>query len=512
MLARKLFLSAALLLALVSSLGAQEDGNVFGGVTEYLESLMTQPVSSIVEKVDALIEAAPDDAKKATIAGIVFNFFSDSPVMGQEAVAVHIADAYFLNKKLKWPDESTYPQLYAFAEFNRSSLVGCSAPELILEDVNGIQTSLRGIAGEYKLLYFYDDQCATCRRETPRLASFASSYVGSPLTIVAIYTQDNKEAWTDYVNENFAGISNDKVSFVHLWDPEAASSYHLKYGVLSTPQMLLLDSQNTIIGRRLECEALAQLLGVENSYRERGEALLDAYFESLGDEVSVESIEEMADTYYERYYGEPSVFRDAFLTLFNYLRSSKDAVLQQGAVALAEKYVLGEPSFWAPEYVSALAAEIEMSRLNPLGEMPSDVSLVNWKGKRKNLLSCLGRRNTLVFFHLVTCEDCQRDIEELLSVSGQLKNTKVKLVYVGNDESLWQDFVADLRSRGGRRWQYFRESQDSVNDNTAIGLHGLYDLRYVPHLYVLDRSGRLVARDVPVSSLLQQQLLQSSSR
>jgi hypothetical protein len=69
--------------------------------------------------------------------------------MGHEAVAVHIADNWFLNGRLKLENENLYPILYTYAEFNRSSLVGCDAPALLMEDAEGNPVDVRSVAAPY---------------------------------------------------------------------------------------------------------------------------------------------------------------------------------------------------------------------------------------------------------------------------------------------------------------------------------------------------------------------------
>jgi len=179
---RRMFAIGMLILAFVSA-AAQEPATSHPSVTAYLQTLLEKPVDTINLCVDRLIDSVgrQQPELQSKVAGIAFDFFTDSPVMGHEAVAVHIADNWFLNNRLKLENESLYPILYTYAEFNRSSLVGCSAPPLVMEDITGRPTDIREADAAGKILFFYDTECATCRREAPLLADLVRSYQGEPL-------------------------------------------------------------------------------------------------------------------------------------------------------------------------------------------------------------------------------------------------------------------------------------------------------------------------------------------
>ena len=134
---------------------------------------------------------------------------------GNEAVSLHIAENWFLNGNSMGQSRKLASALY-FAEFNRSSMIGCDAPELILESIDGYLVNILKGDGQWKILYFYDDKCSTCKEETPQLAKFAKEYSGPRITIFAIYTQGNRREWEEYVKRIFGDISNPDVILFHL--------------------------------------------------------------------------------------------------------------------------------------------------------------------------------------------------------------------------------------------------------------------------------------------------------
>ena len=473
----------------------QQQPQVHGSVKDYFDSLIYNPVDTIIDRVDRLIAAAPDDGSRATIAGMAFDYFSTSPLMGVEAVAVHVADEYFLSHKLRWSDDNTFPLLYTYAEFNRSSLIGLPAPELTMKDIDGRNVGIREGDGQLKVLYFYDTQCATCKVETPRLARLASSYNGAPLTIYAIYTQADRDEWQRYVSENFGSTGND-VQVVHLWDPESESSYQIKYGVLSTPTMLLLDSQNTVVGRKLDCNALATLLDVKNEDIKGFEDLFDSLFEAL-EPVDEQSVAYLADSFAARTEADTALFRDTFYELYKYLRLKQDYECQKGAADIAARYMVGRPEYWSEEFVARMEEALEMFYKNPLGAKAEQVRLINEKDRSVKMLKC-GGRYTLLLFHLVQCDACGAELEALRKAAPILSQKGIRpvLVYTGKDERLWKDFLRTMKSdKSLKGWRFLRESEGD-------GMRTLYDLQYVPKMYLLDKNKIIIAKDIDASALL----------
>lgn len=473
---------------------AQEPVSTHASVTAYLQTLIEKPVPLIKLEVDRLIDStgAQHPELQGTVAGIAFDFFTMSPVMGHDAVAVHIADEWFLNKRIALEDEELYPFLYTYAEFNRSSLVGAPMPGLEAEDLSGMRREIRETPSAYKVLFFYDTECSTCRREAPLLADLLRHYHGESLTVFAIYTQDKRQAWEAYARETFGDIDNPDVELVHLWDPEAESGFHKKYGVLSTPMMLLADSQNILIGRHLDCEALARMLDIENAEALEYKKLFDTVFDSF-DPLSADDAEGVVDAFAERTRNDRALFAEVFINLFNYLRSSDLYAKQQGALYLAEKYIAAEPERWSPEFYARTVHALAMARLNPVGSVAAQLRLQTRCGRKTNLYGTR-HKGTLVLFHLIDCEQCQRELKQLEQLRTALSESdlQVTLVYVGEDARKWKRFVKEMRTPGWRFLNDFKHASD---------MHARYDLEVVPHLYLLDRKGVIIAKDLRVSEL-----------
>ena len=496
-------LTAVALLACTLCAGAQEASGVYGSLRSWLEAVSTMPVDSINARCDALIAAAPDDDTRAKIAGIAFDFFTQSPVMGAEGVSVYIADNYFLNKRLKWPSEASFPNLYTFAEFNRLSLLGMQAQPLTLESLEGGRVDVRQATGGCKILYFYEDKCASCARQTPLLVSLLKQYDGqTPLTLYAVYTQGDRSAWAKYAFANFHGIDNPKVQIYNLWDPEGTSEFHKKYSVLSTPSLLLLDADNRIAGRKLDVEALSQLLGQQESFTASLYSLLDGIRDNLGLDTLV--MADVCKSFDERLAGDAPLYRETFLGIYNYLRGQGEYDALESAALVAQEYIVGRPDLWSPEILAQTAEALRRFRLSPIGSVASDAVLIDRHGREKSMLGCGGKNYTVLFFNLISCSDCAAWKQQLREMRSLLrrKGARVVSVYVGPDPDEWAESLRASRrgnaSAGGFCSCWWKDLRTIWPDSD---LYQKYDVSTAPRLYLLDASGNILAKDITPETL-----------
>ena len=490
-------LTVALLLAagIRTPLGAQEPAaapTVYDRVTSYFEKALSKlPVDKICVQIDRLIATGHDTEQQAQLAGIAFDYYSNTPIMGQEAVAVYVADNYFLNKKLPWSDPETYPLLYTFAEFNRASLIGCDAPELVMESLEGRPISVRQDGGHYKLLYFYDPQCATCRDYTKALAELTREYRGGRLSVFTVNTGRDRAQWESYVSEHFGCINAWKVDFHHLWDPEDANDYHKAYGVLSTPAVVLIDAHNRIIGRRLDPDAAKQLLGNANFADREIRKLVREVCETLAP-VDTATADQIGRTLYAKMGADTTMYRETLYELFNYLRDHANHSYQEAAALVAERYIVGRGDYFSPEYVARVEYALEVFRMNPVGSVAPDLQLKDTSGATHRMLEGKAKKK-LVIFHIVNCPDCRREFEGIIPYADEYarKGLEIICVYVGRDAAEWKEFVRTHDPR----WTYLTDLEN------RSGLRDLYDVAFVPKIYLLDRKGKILAKEIDAPTL-----------
>ena len=462
----------------------------YKSVEEQLPFISLMPADSAIVLADRIISMMVSKEDSTHVAGMFFDYFSDCPVMGSEAVAVHIADAYFLNGKLKWPDEDSSPALFTFAEFNRSSLLGKSAPDLVMDDINGSVVDVRAIRAPLKVLYFYDVSCSTCARQTPLLVELLNAYEGdSEIAFFAIYTQSERSEWESYVKDHFDNIDNPKVTVYNIWDPELESNFQMNYGVLTTPAMFLLNSENTITGRKLDSEALGRLIKIKDNFRTSLMKMLDSVTGAVG--ASEESIMQLVATLFQRSNGDVDTFRTVLYEMFKYYRSIPLAGAQQGARRIAEDFILGVDGGWAQETLDEVKWNLEKMQLNSIGEKAVDETLFNKKGAKKKMLAG-NKPYTVLFFNIAYCKDCAQYKQDLKDASALLKSKKAKVVsvYLSADREQWLNDI-----KNNKNWTHL------TDEGPWSQLREDYDLGVVPRLYLLDKDKTIVAKDITVQEL-----------
>ena len=255
-----------------------------------------------MQECDFLIGSCTDSLVRQFVALKAYGQYLDSPVMGDEAVAIYLLDKWFFSGKVRMRNDEDLMYAKIFADFNRSSLIGMKAPELNLYLPDGSPMELFGdedVRGRLKVLYFYDTDCPKCRLETALLRNLLMTE-DYPVDFFAIYAGNDLDAWQEYVSEKFGSIGC-KATIMHLWDPELDSDFQREYGVVVTPRLFLVSADGTIIGRGLSVSALGQMLDrmfgrAELEYgSEESAALFDGMFNACGASVLREDVAEIAD-------------------------------------------------------------------------------------------------------------------------------------------------------------------------------------------------------------------------
>ena len=228
---------------------------------EYFEAMKYEPVQVQMGECDFLIESTSDSLLKNHIVRTIYDHYSQSPVMGVEAIAIHVYDKWYKPGHVKMNSDAEFFGAKIFAEFNRQSLIGCQAPELKMEASDGSFVELFTPAdnhNRFRVLYFYDTDCSNCKIQSILLSNLLATE-SFPVEFYALYTGDNRESWMKYISERF-DIPETSAKVIHLWDPEIDSDFQRKYGILQTPRMFLVAPDGTITGRGLDAYALSQML------------------------------------------------------------------------------------------------------------------------------------------------------------------------------------------------------------------------------------------------------------
>ena len=440
----KRLLTALAALFAAFTLSAQEERfEALGAkLEEYFAALAGDPIPVQNAECDFLIESCQDSLTRQFVALKIYDHYLNSKIMGDDGVAVHIADTWFIPGKIAMHSDLDVLNAKVFAEFNREAQLGAPAPVLSVQDDTGEMVSLPA-KGEYTVLYFYDTSCSTCRIETPRLVRFLKD-TDFPLKAVAFNTGDDDEAWAHY-----RATSLDVPGMIHVWDPEFESDYQRKYGVLQTPRMFLIAPDGTVVGRGLDTPALQMLVdkysgkeGYVYGTRE-GTSLYEKVFAGYGDDLKPEDVMDVAAYVAERTYGEGDTesFKHMEGDLLYFLSSQTGETFKEGTRQFIDKYILGVPDVWnkdedAAQVVSMAVMMKELLERTPVGSAVPDLKVHGTllrkpclfrKASKEGVFSL--RKADYLVFYTSGCGRC----DETLAAARTLADNKAKVLLVNLD-------------------------------------------------------------------------------
>ncbi len=254
LIALSLLLGACALLARTDSL--YRYAGLDSLLTQFYATLERESTEAKNAEFDSLISGCRDSLTRQHVTLAVFDHYRHARVMGEEAVAIHVYDTWLATGRVRTATDIELMDAQLFADFNRSSLIGMTAPKVsLLKPCGGSLTVPED--GRTSVLFFYDTSCAKCRLESQVLPSVLDS-VDFPLNFYAVYAGSDKDAWRAF-RKHFK-IRNRRIRLVHLWDPEMESDYQRLYGVIGTPRLFVVYRDGEIIGRRLEVTNLQEII------------------------------------------------------------------------------------------------------------------------------------------------------------------------------------------------------------------------------------------------------------
>lgn len=154
------------------------------------------------------------------------------------------------------------------------------------------------------------------------------------------------------------------------------------------------------------------------------------------------------------------------------------------------RYVIGLPGL-DESYKVRPRYQLEMILKNRQGDVATDFTYTLRDGKQGRL-SRIRAAYTLLFFNNPDCNDClytknfigQSSVLQHLTDSGKLK---IVAVYPDTDLEQWK------QAEFPREW--------ISGYNTTLSKEGLYDLKAIPTLYLLDKDKRVVLKDVSIDQV-----------
>ena len=143
----------------------------------------------------------------------------------------------------------------ARAQKNSRYGVGDVAPEIAMNDPEGVERKLSDLKGKVVLLDFWASWCGPCRRENPNVVNAYNEYQSKGFEVFSVSLDKQTDRWVQAIEQDGLLWPN-HVSDLNGWQNAASRAY----GVTSIPHAVLIDQDGVIAATHLRGRALQQKL------------------------------------------------------------------------------------------------------------------------------------------------------------------------------------------------------------------------------------------------------------
>ncbi len=240
---------------------------LFQKIDHYVNKMTVQHPDSISIAIDRVLEMsrkAPETFKFYLIHFL--NTYAKSNIVGMDAVYVHIGEKYYCAGQAPWTEEEQLKKICENVDKLAPLLIGRVAPNIEMQTRSGEKITLHDFKSPLTVLFFWDPECGHCKKTMPEMVQFAKDYKPKGVAVFAICTKlvtrdsegnfSMKEVDTcwDTIKEREMDV------FFNTVDPYHRSRYKTVYDIRSTPQIFVLDSDKTILSKRIGAEQLPEVL------------------------------------------------------------------------------------------------------------------------------------------------------------------------------------------------------------------------------------------------------------
>lgn len=228
-------------------------------VDYYFENLVSPDADSIIKEIDQLISKAKDGVEVERFL-IMYGMtkFETSKIMGHDAVVVHMGIKYYAGGYAWWLDSSTLTQIVENCMRRWYTIIGKTAPELMLHDSADRWVKPLDIKADYKFLVFWDPTCSHCREVVPKLAKIVSENPDKNWKVVSLSVHDRKREWKEYLREH-PEISS-WTNLIREVPNEFYRNNLYYYYIIQNPTIFILDKNNKIVANKIDVEKAAEFL------------------------------------------------------------------------------------------------------------------------------------------------------------------------------------------------------------------------------------------------------------
>lgn len=224
-------------------------------INEYLDKLYAPQADTLKKALAHVISKAKKNQETYKYAvWVSIMKFQNPDIMGLDEVFVHLNDTYFASGEMDfWANESMRKNLSEHADRLRKSLIGQKGANLIMQDASLKPRALYDIKNKYTVLYIFDPDCGSCKKETPKLVSFYNQKKFD-VEVYAVSADTSMVKMRDYIKDM-------NMKWITVNGPRTyVGPYQDLYDANTTPTLYVLDNQKKIIGKKIPAEKLEDFL------------------------------------------------------------------------------------------------------------------------------------------------------------------------------------------------------------------------------------------------------------
>ncbi len=223
---------------------------------EYLDKLVVPQADSIISALNKLVGIAKknSDTYKYLVWSTTLKY-QNPEIMGLDRVFVHLYDTYFASGEMDyWANNQLKNNLKERADQLRLSLVGNTAPNLVMQNESLQRRALHEMKNKYTVIYFYDPDCGHCKKETPKLKEFYTN-TKYDIGIFTVSADTSMTKMRNYISD--MGMQK----WTNVNGPRTYTvSYQKQYDALTTPTIYVLNNEKKIIAKKIPAARLEEFL------------------------------------------------------------------------------------------------------------------------------------------------------------------------------------------------------------------------------------------------------------
>jgi peroxiredoxin len=179
----------------------------------------------------------------------------NSNIMGMDALFVDLARTYYFSGQAFWATDESMKKIRENVIFAEHSLIGMTAPDLTLENIDGEFVNLHKIQSKITVLLIYEPDCSHCKVYVPQFhKDVYQKYKEKGLSVYAIYSMDKKEEWSEFL------MKHNLYDWINVWDENHISQFKILYDGRKTPAVYILDENKKIIAKSITVEQIGELM------------------------------------------------------------------------------------------------------------------------------------------------------------------------------------------------------------------------------------------------------------